>query len=275
MNRIVGAVMALVLTITGLASGTESGKRKGNGMNLVWAEEGFGDAGTAPRADLWGVRVTDQWQNAAELQAYTRSLTNAFYDGSGHLIVKAIREAAPGGKAYSSAKLSSRHAATPQLWLYGLFEARIKVPTGVGAWPAFWLLGQDNPYGWPYCGEIDVMEAPASSATLNQVHQGTHSPHASNGNDVAVGVPFTVGSWGADYHTYSINWRPGEIEFFIDHHSTGKVTRAQVEAAGGSWVFDHRPQSPIINLAVGGWAGTPDPAWTTQTMSVDWVRIYQ
>jgi beta-glucanase (GH16 family) len=274
MSLLLRIVVVVLVAVVGSAPAQTGVGRKGNGMKLVWAEQGIGDTGTPPNPDLWGLRVTDQWQNSSELQAYTQSLTNAYYDGSGHLIIKAVKETVA-GKGYSSAKLDIRHSAQPKLWLYGLFEARIKVPTGTGAFPAFWLLGEDNLYGWPYCGEIDVMEAPASSSTAGQLHQGTHSPGASNGSDVTVGVPYSVGSWGADYHTYSINWQPGEIEFFIDHKSTGKVTRAQVEAAGGAWVFDHRPQSPILNLAVGGWAGTPDPAWTTQTMTIDWVRIYQ
>lgn len=276
-HRHIALALAGLLAFASSTAGPARSHRPGkvHGMKLVWSEEGAGDAGSAPNADLWGVRETDQWQPAGELQAYTRNAANAYYDGQGRLVIKAIKEAAPGGKTYTSARLSSRHAAQPQLWVHGLFEARIKVPDGVGIWPAWWLLGQDNLYGWPYCGEIDIMEAPASAATLGQIHQGTHSPHAATGADVGAGVAPSAGSWGADFHTYTVDWRHGSVEFYIDHRSTGKVTQAQVEAAGGVWVFDHRPQSPILNLAVGGWAGTPDPVWTSQTMLVDWVRIYQ
>ena len=39
---------------------------------------------------------------------------------------------------------------------YGCFEARIKIPTAQGTWPAFWMLGDDiEKAGWPACGEID------------------------------------------------------------------------------------------------------------------------
>ena len=43
---------------------------------------------------------------------------------------------------------------------YGLFEAKVKVPTGMGYLPAFWMMPTDeNLYGqWPRCGEIDCME---------------------------------------------------------------------------------------------------------------------
>jgi beta-glucanase (GH16 family) len=56
------------------------------------------------------------------------------------------------------------------LFLYGCFQARIPCPPGRGIWPAFWLLVQDDLYGWPQWGEIDVMEA-SSATTVNQACQ--------------------------------------------------------------------------------------------------------
>ena len=38
-------------------------------------------------------------------------------------------------------------------------EARIKITTTQGIWPAFWMLPTDEIYGgWPQSGEIDIME---------------------------------------------------------------------------------------------------------------------
>ncbi len=167
-----------------------------------------------------------------------------------------------------------RHSLRPQLFHCGLFEARIKVPTGTGVWPAFWLLGEDDRYGWPACGEIDIMEAPASAATRGQVHQGTHSPSRDGTGDVGVGVAPSAGDWGRAFHTYAVAWAAGELRFFIDGRLTGIVNEQDVEARGGAWPFDDRPQSPIINLAVGGWAGVPDDTWAEQSMLVEWVRVY-
>lgn len=43
--------------------------------------------------------------------------------------------------------------------IYGIIEARIKIPIGKGIWPAFWMLGENIlQAGWTQCGEIDVME---------------------------------------------------------------------------------------------------------------------
>ncbi len=32
------------------------------------------------------------------------------------------------------------------------------MPTGVGTWPAFWAMGEDDGIEWPEVGEIDAME---------------------------------------------------------------------------------------------------------------------
>lgn len=241
--------------------------------SLVWADECTATAGSPPDPNLWGLRVTDEWQPPGELQTYTDDPVNAHHDGRGHLVLTAVRQSASAGRPFTSAKLSARHAARSGLFRYGIFAARIRVPTGMGVWPAWWLLGQDDRYGWPDCGEIDIMEAPCSTGTAGQVHQGTHSPHAGTGRPVGVGVTPSHGDWGARFYTYAIQWRPGRIEFFIDDRHTGTVSREDVEGNGGAWRFDERPQSPILNLAVGGWAGAPDE-WSHQSMLVDWVRIY-
>lgn len=239
---------------------------------LIFADDCTGDAGSPPDPACWGLRVTDQWQNAAELQAYTTSAANAYYDGGGRLVIKAI-QGATAGKAYSSAKLSARHSASGFRFRYGLVEARLRLPTGTGIWPAFWLLGEDNLYGWPFCGEVDVMESPVIDGQPNQVHQGTHSPNPVDGSDVSRGVVPTAAPSDGGWHTYAVDWAPDVLAFYVDHRPTGSITRAAVEGAGGVWQFNHRPLSPILNVAVGGWAGTPG-TWSTQSLAVEFVRIW-
>ena len=46
---------------------------------------------------------------------------------------------------------------TVESWKYGYFEARLKLPTGKGTWPAFWMMPK-NYTAWPDDGEIDIME---------------------------------------------------------------------------------------------------------------------
>ena len=71
--------------------------------------------------------------------------------------------------------------------LYGRISARIKMPSGQGIWPAFWMLGSDYAnVGWPECGEIDLMELVNSGTTY---YVTLHGPQGesdySNGEGVA------------------------------------------------------------------------------------------
>lgn len=238
----------------------------------IWSDEFDGAEGEPPDPSRWGLVETDHWQPPSELQTYTGSPTNAYHDGQGHLVIAARRQE----NGVTSARLSARHAPARHLFQYGRFEARLRVSDAEGTWPAWWLLGEDDRFGWPDCGEIDILEAPCGPGTAGQVHQGTHSPRiggAPSADAVGVGVAPTEGRWAQSFHRYAVLWRPSVIRFFIDDMSTGQVTRDDVETAGGVWRFDERRLSPILNLAVGGWAGRPGP-WSRAELVVDWVRIW-
>jgi beta-glucanase (GH16 family) len=59
-------------------------------------------------------------------------------------------------------------------------EARIKLPGGLGLWPAFWMLPSDGSIagcsgcgrhgGWPSSGEIDIMEAANAMRSVSREH---------------------------------------------------------------------------------------------------------
>ena len=151
----------------------------------------------------------------------------------------------------------------------------MKLPSGQGVWPAFWLLGGDiETVGWPACGEIDAMENIGREPT--QVHGTIHGPGYSGAN--AIGAPYALpGSvrFADDYHIFAVEWEQGEIRWYVD----GKLYETRKKAdlpVGAKWVYDH-PFFIILNLAVGGdWPGNPDETTAMpQTMMVDYVRAYQ
>lgn len=164
---------------------------------------------------------------------------------------------------------------------YGYFVARIKLPTGVGFWPAFWLTGQSlaDRY-WPTPGEIDIVE----SVNFMEFYAG--AVHAGEGN-----IPPQEGDhWsisrrtnldlGTDWHLYAVDWSPGRIEYFLDNISMGVTTQADTPA-GKDWPFDTYPETIILSFGAGGtWpeddaGGPPDPStWSGDTMEVDYVRVY-
>ena len=68
--------------------------------------------------------------------------------------------------AFTSAKMTTNDL---QSFLYGRIEARVKVPTGQGIWPAFWMLGESHQeVGWPGSGEMDIFEVIGNEPNIRQ-----------------------------------------------------------------------------------------------------------
>jgi beta-glucanase (GH16 family) len=148
---------------------------------------------------------------------------------------------------------------------YGVFEARIKVPTEPGLWPAFWMQGSNYArVGLPAAGEIDVMEI-NNQAPSNVLTAFTHAPHHAYRTHYELSRPLSSG-----YHVYGVEWTPHGITFMADGNSY-----AYMPAYTG-WPFDHS-FNIILDLAVGGrWPGSPGSATHFPAhMYVDWVRVYR
>jgi len=82
------------------------------------------------------------------------------------------------GKLVSKSKVSIKH---------GMIEARVLIPDlDLGGWPAIWLLGTAN-YGWPRCGEMDMMEMGSKQAfrDLHDEHNGGNGQDNSTVNQCA------------------------------------------------------------------------------------------
>ncbi|MGC9357253.1 MAG: carbohydrate binding domain-containing protein, partial [Anaerolineae bacterium] len=250
---------------------------------LAWSQEFDDAAGTAPDSNVWTHEIGDGalndiigWGNS-ELQYYTDSTDNAATDGAGNLqitISEVNTETTDlvchyGPCEYTSARLIS---ADKVEFAYGKIEARVKVPDGAGLWPAFWMLGTDiGDVGWPQCGEIDIMEYVGKAP--NEVFGTLHGPGYSGGN--GFGDIYDFGYPVADdYHTFTIEWAPDEIHWYVDGINFHNATPADV--APNEWVYNH-PFYIILNLAIGGNFGGPvDPSLTfPREMLVDYVRVYQ
>ncbi|MBK6485631.1 MAG: glycoside hydrolase family 16 protein [Gemmatimonadetes bacterium] len=249
---------------------------------LTWSDEFDGPAGGAVSALHWNAEIGDGcdagncgWGNE-EKQRYTSGTENAALTGSGMLAITARRD--PDGPRcyygpcrYTSAKLTTRGKVTPR---FGRVEARIRIPTGQGLWPAFWMLGAGFPATkWPDCGELDIMEHHGSKP--GNVSSAMHGPGYS-GNAALVhehtppGADFT-----RDFHRYAVEWDSAQVRFSVDDVVHFIVRRGEV-AAPKVWAFDH-PFYIILNLAVGGtFDGDPaSDAVLPATMLVDYVRVYE
>ena len=163
---------------------------------------------------------------------------------------------------------------------YGKFEIRAKVPAGQGLWPAFWMMPtSESLYGqWPKCGEIDIMEilGHEPNKTYGTIHYG--DPH----NESQGTYVLENGTFADDYHTYSCEWVPGEIRFYVDGILIHKENEWYTKKEGYGEVaypapFD-QPFYLQMNLAVGGsWPGNPDETtdFSNAKYMIDYVKVYQ
>lgn len=234
------------------------------GWNIVWQDE---FEGTEIDRTKWTFDLGGSGWGNNEWEFYTDRTENARIE-DGELVIEA-REEELQGRHYTSARMKTQELHT---WTYGRIEARMKLPTGQGIWPAFWMLGDDIlSTGWPNSGEIDILEFLGHDT--DTVHGTVHGPGYSGANGVTRSYSLEEGDFSDDYHVYGIEWQPEQIQWFVDDEVFFTLTPDDVP---GDWVYDH-PFFIILNLAVGGnWPGYPDETTTfPQMLRVDYVRVYQ
>lgn len=220
-----------------------------------------GPAGAVPNPQLWSYQLGSGGSDG-QLEAYTNSPRNASLDGNGNLAIVAIHEPFQfpgfGMVDYTSAFLNTHgHLDTCN----GTIAARIKLPTGRGLRPAFWLVGSDfATVGWPQCGEIDVLDVAGI---------GGAGLHGAGGYELFVPLPFDI---DADWHEYALDWRRDKITTSMDGHVFASWTPESLPS-GATWTFNDHPMYVILNMGVGTTDFVPDSSTHfPATMLVDWVR---
>jgi uncharacterized protein (TIGR03437 family) len=250
---------------------------------LVWSDEFNGTAGSPPDPKNWNYDLGGGGWGNGEAETYTNSPNNVFQDGLGNLVIRAIRDSSGN---YTSARLQTgapgaSTQTTDLSWQYGLIEARIKLPFGLGVWPAFWMLGEDiATVSWPQCGEVDIMENFGTFNNNASINNGTaHGPGYSGGSGITAAITLPFGETVYDdYHVYAIQWSQNSLQFFVDGALYHTVTTASIPT-GDQWVYN-APFFILLNLAIGGsstFLGTPDSTapFPNQDLVVDYVRVYQ
>jgi len=243
--------------------------------HLVWSDE-FDGTG-AIDSDKWFHQTQlpngGSWYNG-EIQHYTNRVENSSVN-DGILSITAQKETFTDQgytKNYTSARLNSKFA-----FKYGKIEIKAKLPTGVGTWPAIWMLGKNiietggfwtDTYGteyWPACGEIDIMEH--WGRNQNYVQSAMHTP-SSFGGTVNHGGR-SIATVSSEFHIYSLEWSSEKMVFKVDdveHYTYNPSVKNE-----NTWPFD-KEQYLLLNIAIEPGIAS---SFTKSTMEIDYVRVYQ
>src|ERR1700683_1141958 len=252
------------------------------GVTTVFGDNFAGPAGSAPSAANWFYDIGTGY-GTGEIENTTSSTSNAYLDGNGHLVLKAIDN----GGTWTSARLESTRddfEAPPGGELE--MTASIEQPdpaNGLGYWPAFWALGSPGRMGGPRPteGELDMME---DVNGLNEASQTLHDSAGSSGHAL-IACPTTGCQTG--YNTYSVlinrtNTSAETLEFLMDGTVESTITEASVGTTAWQNAIDHGFYI-IWDLAMGGnypngisGETTPTSATTSgASMSVAYVAVYE
>jgi beta-glucanase (GH16 family) len=236
-------------------------------LEMVWSDE---FDGSSVDLENWTFETGASGWGNNELQNYTNGDNSEIMDGKLVITARKVNESKTAG-SYTSSRLITKDK---QNFLYGRMEARAKLPSGTGIWPAIWMLGSNiSEVSWPACGEIDIMEYVGYEP--NTVHSTVHTP-AGYGGD-GKGTSTTLQTAEEEFHNYGIIWTERSIKFYIDDPENIRFTYSPSIKNEDNWPFD-KPQFFILNVAVGGnWGGAQgiDNSIFPQQMEVDYVRVYQ
>jgi len=158
---------------------------------------------------------------------------------------------------------------------YGYFEARMKLPTAPGLWPAFWTMPDRGPADgaqWNRADtgnggmEFDIMEHLTRWGPYRYniaMHwDGYGKDHKSIGSSQVYLQPDEDG-----FITCGLLWTPGAATYYCN----GKVV-----ARWNSSRICKVPSYPILYLVTGGWDNSPlDDSQLPADFVIDYVRIWQ
>lgn len=192
-----------------------------------------------------------EWNN--EQQEYTGERENVRIE-NGALILQAHKERL-NGQEYTSGKID-----TKGIWefQYGKLEISAKFPSGVGVFPALWLLpseetpysvtqDQNDPYYYEQRGEIDIAEMIGVHPTTLYTTAHTYETLSTGAEQNA--TSFEVEDISTAFHTYGIEKTPDSLTFTFDGIPYFRLEKTSQDPA--QWPFDANWYL-IMNLAMGG-----------------------
>lgn len=172
---------------------------------------------------------------------------------------------------------------------FGKYEIRTKLPKGKQQWPAFWLFGWNT--------EIDIFEfiCKGPSNLVFSVHKWMDENckskaskkgkpcYTANTGNVDFGIDFSE-----EYHTFSMEYEPHLIKFYIDdimvsfipryYYKNGQpVVKCEIEAGTyltePAFPIDYQHVHLIANQGICYNHKEKNPIWPN-FMEIDYIRVY-
>lgn len=208
--------------------------------------------------------INNEWQRYQTFNATNHHLTSDRLE-----LTAATNLGGFSNGGISSGQITTKDTYLPSGGKTYVFQLRAKIPRGTGAWPAFWMYSPGG--SGSTSSEIDIFEF-FSSPTQNTTDWTGYDHGDGVGADYH---SIMTNQWvwhpgydfAADYHTYTLVWKEGDIQKWVDN----------------TWVkgtkFTWKGPAPqlLVNLAMGGSpnsaptaSGTPMPC----VFSVDSLKVY-
>lgn len=228
---------------------------------LVW-EDDFN--GSSLDTAVWSVIPAD---TSIDWRRYMSPDTALYSVQGGQLTLRAAVNPR-GGQPYMTAGVYTRNKKAFQPG--GYIEIKAKLQGGKGLWPAIWMLPEGN-WHWPEGGEVDIMER------LNNepfVHQTVHSPYTVDLQRTQNPPATATARIDPDgFNTYGVAIYADSVVFYVNGQRTFTYPRVD-GGANGQYPYYH-PMYLLLDMQLGGWAGTIDADALPASMTVDYVRYYR
>jgi hypothetical protein len=197
--------------------------------SILFADYGSGAKGAAPDPSKW-VSLPDGWRGLGLIQSAVRK-SNAYYDGKGHLVLRAKREAKPWPTPFSGSRIATF-----------VSDHGYPSPSVRAAWsPPYEVKSRARNIGRLGGGDFQAGKSGEWNVTVNQTvnteidwneyrstfpteyipHQH-HYPWATGAEDGRwSGDNLVVADQSKTWHVYTADVYPDHVDYFIDGHPSG------------------------------------------------------
>lgn len=237
-------------------------RQENDGWKLVWSDE-F-DRESIIDTLIWSKipRGRSPWKK------YMTNCDSCYAIKDGNLILRGIanygweNDSVPylTGGVYTKGK---------NLFKGGRIEIRAKLIGAKGAWPAIWMVAENQP--WPYGGEIDIMERVNHD---DFVYQTAHSNYTYNLKmkypEQAHTYPISMN----DYNIYGVDIYQDSLVFSVNRQRNFTYPRINTTKEG-QFPF-YQSYYLLLDMQLdSSWTGNVIKEELPAEMWIDWVRYYK